>query len=67
MVPFSLPLQNKTKTFYTWYAIDGSSANLKDLGSEADQYHIAANLPLSECLFNLDNIKPTRRTIPKML
>lgn len=40
---------------------------LKNLESEADQYHIAANLPLSECLFNLDNIKPTRRTIPKML
>ncbi len=28
MVPFSLPLQNKTKTFSTWYAIDGSSTNL---------------------------------------
>lgn len=28
MVPFSLPLQNKTKNFSTWYAIDGSSANL---------------------------------------
>ena len=40
---------------------------LKNLEREADQYHIAANLPLSECLFNLDNIKPTRRTIPKML
>lgn len=28
VVPFSLPLQNKTKNFSTWYAIDGSSANL---------------------------------------
>lgn len=27
VVPFSLPLQNKTKTFYTWYAMDGSSTN----------------------------------------
>ena len=40
---------------------------LKDLGNEADQYRIAANLPLSKRLFNLDNIKPERRSIPKML
>lgn len=40
---------------------------LKGLGNEADQYRIAANLPLSKRLFNLDNIKPERRSIPKML
>ena len=28
VMPFSLPLQDKTKTFETWYGVDGTSSNL---------------------------------------